>query len=130
MLHARCCSRQCVDVVVTKGPSPPHLYFLALHDCCLLVPSFAMLLSQIPCLFLAAAAIGPVAAKVDERAAGSLASWLASENYYALQGVLNNIGPNGSKVPGAKPGIVVASPSTSNPDCTEQLSDVLVLDVD
>ncbi|KAI9839170.1 MAG: hypothetical protein M1819_003163 [Sarea resinae] len=43
-------------------------------------------------------------------------SFIATESPIALQGVLNNIGPNGAKVPGAAAGIVVASPSTSNPN--------------
>ena len=44
-------------------------------------------------------------------------TWIATESPIALQGVLNNIGPNGSKAPGAAAGIVVASPSTTSPDC-------------
>ena len=51
------------------------------------------------------------------RATGSLSSWLASESPVALQGVLDNIGSAGSGAPGAKAGIVVASPSKTNPDC-------------
>lgn len=53
---------------------------------------------------------------LEARATGSLTSWLASESPIALQGVLNNIGAAGSKAQGAKSGIVVASPSKSNPD--------------
>ncbi|KAG8817945.1 hypothetical protein FRC17_011031, partial [Serendipita sp. 399] len=34
----------------------------------------------------------------------------------ALAGLLANIGPNGAKSSGAKSGVVIASPSTSNPD--------------
>lgn len=52
-----------------------------------------------------------------ERATGSLNDFIASEGPIALQGVLNNIGAAGSKVAGAAPGLVVASPSKSNPDC-------------
>lgn len=58
---------------------------------------------------------------IQERATGSLSSWLSSENTVALQGVLNNIGASGSKASGASAGVVVASPSKSNPDC-EKLS--------
>ncbi|EME44137.1 glycoside hydrolase family 15 protein [Dothistroma septosporum NZE10] len=50
------------------------------------------------------------------RATGSLESWLAAESSIALQGVLNNTGAGGAKVAGANTGIIVASPSTSNPD--------------
>ena len=53
----------------------------------------------------------------EERATGSLSSFIASESPIALQGVLNNIGSTGSKAPGAASGLVVASPSTSNPNC-------------
>ncbi|WPH04005.1 extracellular glucoamylase protein, protein [Acrodontium crateriforme] len=65
-------------------------------------------------LIIGAALASPAA--LHERATGSLSSWLASESTVALQGILNNIGASGSKAPGAKSGIVVASPSTSNPN--------------
>ncbi|CAK4030843.1 extracellular glucoamylase [Lecanosticta acicola] len=52
----------------------------------------------------------------EVRATGSLDSWLAAESSIAVNGVLSNIGSMGSKVSGAKSGIVVASPSQSNPD--------------
>ncbi|KAH8787688.1 1, 4-alpha-D-glucan glucohydrolase [Hyaloscypha finlandica] len=45
-----------------------------------------------------------------------LNSFIATERAIALQGALNNIGPNGSAVPGAGAGFVVASPSKVNPD--------------
>lgn len=44
-------------------------------------------------------------------------SWLNMEIPYAFDGVLNNIGPDGAKATGAGSGIVIASPSHSNPDC-------------
>ncbi|CAE7108142.1 unnamed protein product [Rhizoctonia solani] len=43
-------------------------------------------------------------------------SFIASESPIAKAGVLANIGPNGSKDQGAASGVVIASPSTSNPD--------------
>lgn len=46
-----------------------------------------------------------------------LNSFVASERAIALQGALNNIGPDGSQVPGAGAGFVVASPSQVNPNC-------------
>lgn len=46
----------------------------------------------------------------------SLTSWLSSELPIALQGVLDNIGASGSNVSEVSQGIVVASPSRSNPD--------------
>lgn len=46
----------------------------------------------------------------------SLNYFVATEKKIALQGVLNNIGPDGSKVAGAG-NYVVASPSKVDPDC-------------
>lgn len=46
-----------------------------------------------------------------------LNSFIAAERVIALQGALDNIGPDGAKVPGAGAGFVVASPSKVNPDC-------------
>lgn len=51
------------------------------------------------------------------RAEGPADQYIAKENPIALQGILDNIGPKGIKAPGAKAGIVVASPSTFNPNC-------------
>ncbi|KAK4498647.1 hypothetical protein PRZ48_009157 [Zasmidium cellare] len=73
-----------------------------------------MRLSLLP---LAATALAlPAQDVLEPRATGSLDSWLAAESPVALQGILANIGGNGAKVAGAKSGIVVASPSKSNPD--------------
>jgi hypothetical protein len=47
----------------------------------------------------------------------NLPAAIEKENTIALKGVLNNIGPDGSQAPGALAGIIVASPSTENPDC-------------
>ncbi|KAG6837804.1 hypothetical protein H0H93_016172 [Arthromyces matolae] len=44
------------------------------------------------------------------------ASYFATESPIAKANLLENIGANGSKSQGAKPGVVIASPSTSNPD--------------
>ncbi|KAK3944891.1 1, 4-alpha-D-glucan glucohydrolase [Diplogelasinospora grovesii] len=46
----------------------------------------------------------------------SVDSFVATEHGIALQGALANIGPNGSQVPGAGAGFVVASPSKVNPN--------------
>ncbi|KAK6206338.1 hypothetical protein LQW54_007790 [Pestalotiopsis sp. IQ-011] len=45
-----------------------------------------------------------------------LDAYVTAERSIALQGVLNNIGPNGSLATGAAAGYVVASPSQANPD--------------
>lgn len=47
----------------------------------------------------------------------ALASFIASETPIALQGILDNIGPDGKKVAGAGSGLVIASPSKVEPDC-------------
>lgn len=36
----------------------------------------------------------------------------------SIQGVLDNIGGSGSKAPGADDGVIIASPSTEEPNCT------------
>ena len=48
----------------------------------------------------------------------SLDDWLSTEADIALTGILNNIGDTGVWVQGARRGVVVASPSTEEPDCT------------
>ncbi|KAI0035180.1 glycoside hydrolase family 15 protein [Vararia minispora EC-137] len=48
--------------------------------------------------------------------AQSADSYIATEAPIAKAGLLANIGPSGSKASGAKSGIVIASPSTSNPN--------------
>ena len=47
----------------------------------------------------------------------ALARYIASETPIALQGILNNIGPDGAKVAGAGSGLVIASPSKVAPNC-------------
>ncbi|KAA8574592.1 hypothetical protein EYC84_006034 [Monilinia fructicola] len=54
--------------------------------------------------------------KFNARATGTIENYLASQSPISLQGILNNIGPDGSKAPGASAGIVVASPSTVDPN--------------
>ena len=52
-----------------------------------------------------------------EHRQASLDSFITSQNDVSIKGVLANIGSDGSKASGAAAGIVVASPSKSNPDC-------------
>ncbi|KAL8831792.1 MAG: hypothetical protein Q9170_005149 [Blastenia crenularia] len=61
-------------------------------------------------------AVASAWASYGERATESLDSFIASESPVALQGVLNNIGSDGQKAVGVDPGLVVASPSTTDPD--------------
>ncbi|KAF2157315.1 carbohydrate-binding module family 20 protein [Myriangium duriaei CBS 260.36] len=72
--------------------------------------------SLAPLLALVAAAPAQDSERLSSRATGDLSTWLSTENSIALQGVLNNIGSSGSKAQGAGPGVVVASPSKSNPN--------------
>ncbi|KAI4208536.1 MAG: hypothetical protein LQ346_000046 [Caloplaca aetnensis] len=51
-----------------------------------------------------------------QQATGTLDGFIAFESPIALQGVLDNIGDMGSKVAGADPGLVIASPSKADPD--------------
>ena len=46
-----------------------------------------------------------------------LNSFINTERAISLQGVKDNIGPDGAKVPGAGAGFVVASPSRVDPPC-------------
>ena len=55
-------------------------------------------------------------AAAHQVSASSVSAFIAREQPIALQGVLNNIGPDGSLVAGAASGLVVASPSTVNPN--------------
>lgn len=59
---------------------------------------------------------------VDEQ----LSSFIVKNRPVALQGILNNIGPDGAKVAGAAPGLVIASPSKANPDCKQAMSQLLI----
>ncbi|KAI1157404.1 carbohydrate-binding module family 20 protein [Nemania serpens] len=45
-----------------------------------------------------------------------LETFVQKERAISLQGVLNNIGPHGSRAPGAGAGVIIASPSTVNPN--------------
>ena len=69
----------------------------------------ANLLAQVPLL--------NALALVQQRQTGTLDNFTATELPIALQGILNNIGPAGILVPGAAPGLVIASPTQNNPDC-------------
>ncbi|KAF2448511.1 carbohydrate-binding module family 20 protein [Karstenula rhodostoma CBS 690.94] len=65
---------------------------------------------------LAAASLHEASAKPFGQRQADLASRIEAENKIALQGVLNNFGPDGSQAPGASAGVLIASPSTDNPN--------------
>ncbi|KAM0314403.1 hypothetical protein ACHAO8_004771 [Botrytis cinerea] len=54
--------------------------------------------------------------KLSTRTTGTIDDYLTAQSPISLQGILNNIGPDGSKAQGASAGIVVASPSTVDPN--------------
>jgi glucoamylase len=69
---------------------------------------------------LCALALGHAAVAVPQlspRATVSLDDWLATETTVSLNGILDNIGANGAYAKSAKPGVIIASPSTSDPNC-------------
>lgn len=67
-------------------------------------------------LYFAAALLGLAQAQ-------TLEEFITTERERAIQGVLANIGPNGTQCPGCFPGVVAASPSTQDPDCKVALTD-------
>ncbi|GAM40713.1 glucoamylase GlaA [Talaromyces pinophilus] len=78
-----------------------------------------MTFSRLSSLFCALAAFGHsalAAPGLSPRATSSLDAWLASETTVSLNGILDNIGASGAYAASAKAGVVIASPSTSNPD--------------
>ena len=52
---------------------------------------------------------------IEKRA--ELDTWIANESPIAYSGILANVGPSGTKGYGAASGILLASPSKTNPDC-------------
>lgn len=60
--------------------------------------------------------VGATNANLFPRQSGDLDSFISRESPIAFQGILNNIGANGSQVEGASSGIVVASPTTQDPN--------------
>nr|OQO19733.1 hypothetical protein B0A51_12311 [Rachicladosporium sp. CCFEE 5018] len=74
------------------------------------------LLLKVALPFVAPAFASPaVHEHFEARATGTLTTWTASESPVALQGILNNLGSNGSKAHGAGDGVLVASLSTIDP---------------
>jgi glucoamylase len=65
-------------------------------------------------LLCLASVIGLVGTSISQPTNAS--SYFTAESPIAKAGLLANIGPNGAKSSGAKAGIVIASPSTTNPD--------------
>jgi glucoamylase len=76
---------------------------------------FTSILQVLPAALLFTGAQGsPVN---SQRRQTSVDGFVKSQADISIKGVLANIGTDGSKAQGASAGIVVASPSKSNPDC-------------
>ncbi|KAF7314651.1 Glycoside hydrolase family 15 protein [Mycena kentingensis (nom. inval.)] len=58
----------------------------------------------------------PLLSAATALAQTAIDSYIATQSPISKAGLLANIGPNGSKSQGAKAGVVIASPSHSNPD--------------
>lgn len=82
-------------------------------------PAPGLALTMVPGLLrpAATAAYTAYTAAATAAVASGIEEFLVQENGIAFQGILDNIGPNGSLVPGAPAGMVQASPSTHDPDC-------------
>lgn len=78
-------------------------------------------------VILGHAAIAALQAPLAFRKPHDLDTWLASETAVARQGILDNIGSSGAYAATAKPGVLIASPSTSNPNCETVLAEHSIL---
>ncbi|KAH9859843.1 hypothetical protein IAQ61_011625 [Plenodomus lingam] len=74
---------------------------------------FTSLLRSLPAALLLAGANG---SPVNEKRQASLETFIKSQTEISINGVLANIGPDGAKAPGVPAGILIASPSRTNPD--------------
>ena len=98
---------------ISKGEKDPHLGQSLLGLCISSSMKVAHLLSLHSALPLLLCRGGLASAAPD----GDVSAYVASQLPISIQGILNNIGPAGSKAPGVADGIVIASPSKSDPDC-------------
>jgi glucoamylase len=79
---------------------------------------FTSVLRALPAaLLLVGAHASPVAQADGERRSSPVDAFVKTQTEISIKGVLANIGTDGSKAQGAAAGIVVASPSRSDPDC-------------
>ena len=68
-------------------------------------------------VFIANAIAGAVASPASLHKRQDVNSYIEAEKPIALQGVLNNFGPNGNLSRGAAPGVSIAGNSETNPPC-------------
>lgn len=77
---------------------------------------FTSILRALPAALLFTGAQSTPLGQLESRQA-TIDAFIQSQTTVSINGVLANIGGGGSKAPGVSAGIVVASPSRSNPDC-------------
>jgi len=75
-----------------------------------------LFLSSLQCLPAALLLAGVNGSPFTEKRQASLDSYIRSQADVSIQGVLANIGPDGPKAQNVSAGLVLASPSRSNPD--------------
>lgn len=68
-------------------------------------------------LAIAVASLAGVAQSSVPLFGRDLKTYVANQTARSLQGIFDNIGPDGAKAARTSSGIVVASPSIVNPDC-------------
>lgn len=89
---------------------------------------FSTLVNALPAALLLSGARGsPVNDYAKKPRQTSLETFIKNQAEISIKGVIANIGGGGSKAQGVSAGIVVASPSKSNPDCKQTLSPSHVL---
>jgi glucoamylase len=71
---------------------------------------------QTVCGIFVSKLVGATGFQLFPRQSNDIDNFVSKESPIAFQGILNNIGADGSQVGGASSGIVVASPSTQDPD--------------
>lgn len=77
---------------------------------------FTSFLRALPAALLFSGAQASPLVGLESRQA-TIDAFIQAQSTISINGVLANIGGGGNKAPGVPAGIVVASPSRSNPDC-------------
>lgn len=73
-------------------------------------------LTNLLVLLLSLSLTSSINALLAPRQTININTWITNQTPISKAGILANIGPNGSKDGGAASGVVIAGPSTSNPD--------------
>lgn len=77
---------------------------------------FTSVLRALPAALLFTGTQGTPLGDLESRQS-TIDAFIKAQTTVSINGVLANIGGGGNKAPGVSAGIVVASPSRSNPDC-------------